>query len=274
MSNKESIESEFAKHFMQHITMGIPNNIRKLDIDKSRPRPDYAFYYGSGQRYNLEITRWLTPEIRRLEAQLKRNVAQPLQSKLNGTYALYVPLQMFSDGKIPVNQAAKMVSDIEQAISLKKPLSSLSGYFLRKVNDESHKIGIVITLPELPPYLNEHAPEIEDLRRGFNNILSEAEEKFKGYRGINIVLINIYQSGLDIDLHAGYSSEGPGIICRWLTSTLKRSTKLDYIYVTQFRVWGGGDGNRIVTHKYIDKPSSYYRPVWAKSGSLPKGGIM
>ena len=268
-----------ATHFMQYILNKEPSRVVELDERKDRKdrkRPDYAFYYSSGQRYNLELKRWVTPELRQLQAQLNKSVAQPLENKLNGKFALYVLFEKFPEGRIHPDKAQDLVSKIEQIIDTSPGVSQdciVGDCVFSKVGDDGHRLVPVITAPELPIYLDDNSQEAETVKDLLSDFLYATEKKFRYYRGLRIFLLDMSQNILDIEFHAGISSDGPGIICKWCSELLVSAAGIDYVYVNQFRIWGsGGTGTmrRILTgHKYVDRPAPYYKQVWRKPG-LPR----
>lgn len=266
------LELEQAKHFMQWVIRHKPSRIKGLDKKKDRKRPEFAFYYGSGQQYTLELKRWLPPELRELQNFLEKNVAQPLGNILKGTFVLNVPFEKLRGGRITQNEAQNLVSQIRQIVNsaLNGQTYPLSTGAVSKVDNDGHRLVPMITQPELPLYLDENSQEAKALLNELKNILSATEEKFRCYRGKRVLLMDISQNGLDIAYHAGFSSEGPGIVRKWLAALLKPSTRIDYVCLSSFRIWGAGSGNRIVTgHKYVDKPSPNLEEVWRRAGFPP-----
>ena len=270
IDEKPGLELELAKYFMRRVTKHDPSRIRKLDIDKRRRRPDFAFYYASGERYTLEIERWLTPELRQLQAQVEESVAKPLENRLVGTYVLYIPFSKFKDGQIPQEEARRIVSEIQQIVrssAERKTYVLDEGLSISKVSDDGGRLVPMVIQPELPVYLDENSQEVIILREKLEEILLKAHDKFRWYRGARVLLLDISQCGLDIDYHAGISKEGPGIVCKWLEELLKPSARIDYVCLGQMRLWKGASGDRIVTgHKYVDKPVPNYRDVWHRPG--------
>jgi len=271
---KYVLELEQAEHFMSWVTLHKPSRIRRLDKKKDRKRPDFAFYYASGQRYTLELTRWLTKELIQLQVQAERSVAKPLQNRLNGTFVLYIPFEKFKDGRIPPNEAKELVSKIQQIVNsgMKDQTYSLNGCTLLRVSDDGHRLAPMITQAELPVYLDECSQEAEALLSNLKCILREAKKKFWRYRGIRVLLIDISQCGLVIDYHAGFSKEGPGIVRKWLAALLAPSTRIDYVCLSPgIGLQQAGSGDRIFTgHKYVHKLSPHYPPeVWRRPGFPP-----
>lgn len=271
-NSKHDLELEELRHFMQWVTMCEPARVVRLDQGKDRPRPDFAFYYASGQRYTLELTRWLTPELKRLQSFLQTRVSQPLNDSLSGTFALYIPFEKLLNGQVTRMQAHSLIAEIKQicASRVEQRTYQLSIATLAKVRDDGNKLVSVITCPETA-YLDENNKTTKSLKSELGKILREAQRKFRYYRGIRVLLLDIAQNGLDIDYHASISKEGPGIVCRWLSTMLSSSTAMHYVCLSQgMRVWGGSSFGRMLTgHIYEDKPFPNYREVWCKAGLPP-----
>lgn len=266
---KHDLELEHCRHFMQWVTMCEPTNVTRLDWSKDRKRPEFAFYYPSGQRYTLELTSWLTPELKKLQSFLQTNVAHPLRDRLPGTFALYVPFDKLTSGQITKTQADRLVAEIKHIYSsqLLQQINPLSIGRLAKVRDDGNKLVPVITCPETV-YLDETSQSTRRLRLELTKILAEAQEKFRWYRGIRVLVLDIAQNGLDIDYHAGISIEGPGIVCRWISAILDPSSAIHYICLSQgMRIWGGSDFSRMLTgHIYENRPMPNYKEVWRNPG--------
>lgn len=270
MNEKFALELELAKHFMQWVTMRDPTRVRKLDVDKRRRRPDFAFYYASGQRYTVEIKRWLTPKLRQLQAQAEKSIAKLLQNRLNGTFVLDIPFDKFKEGQISKKEARRMISEILQITNpgMKTETHLRSAGSISKVSDDGRRLVPMVIRAELPVNLDENNQEVIILREKLEEIVLETREKFRWYRGTRVLVMDISQCGLDIDEHAGISKQGPGIVCRWLEKLLKPSERIDYVCLGQgMRLWKGDGRDRILTgHKYVDKPVPNYQEVWRRPG--------
>jgi len=269
IDEKSGLELELAKDFMRWVTGHKPYRIRKLDINRERRRPDFAFYYVSGQRYTLEIERWLTPELRQLQAQAEKSVAKPLANRLVGTFILDIPFSEFKDGQIPQKEASRIVSEILQIVHSGMGHETYvlgKGLSISKVSDDGKRLYIMVTEPEPAVYLDENNQQVMVLRKKLKEIVLKSHEKFRCYRGTRVLLLDISQCGLDIDYHG----EGPGIVCKWLEELLKSSARIEYVCLGQMRLWKGASGDRILAgHKYVDKPPPNYQEVWRRSG-LPR----
>ena len=266
-ASKYDPELEHAEHFIQWVTLSEPSRIVRLDWRKDRKRPDFAFYYPSGQRYTLELTSWLTPELKELQSFLQAEVSHPLGDCLLGTFALYIPFEKLLNGRVTVKQAHSLIAEIKQIYNshIEQRIYQLSIRTLAKVRDDGHKLVPILTCPETV-YLDENSKTTKKLKSELSKILSEAKRKFHYYRGIRVLVLDISQNGLDIDYHACVSKEGPGIVCRWLSTMLNPSAGIHYVCLSQgMRVWGGGGFRRMLTgHVYEGKPMPNYKDIWHK----------
>ena len=265
---KQALELQQAKHFMRWVTLREPARIIRLDQKKDRKRPEFAFYYPSGQRYTLELKRWLTPKLRELQDFLDRNIAETLSGSLLGTFVLDISLEKLKGDRISKSEAANLVRQIKQIGSsdMRAQPHQLSIGSLARVRDDGHRLVPMIRQQELL-LLHPGDKEAEALRNELTKILRATNQKFRWYRGTRVLLLDISQCGLDIDYHAGYSKEGPGAIIKWLSEFSNLSTRINYVCVSQgMRVWNSVM-NRILTgHKYVDTPDPNYEEVWRRSG--------
>ena len=252
---------------MHWVTHCEPVRIQKLDKEKDhrRKRPDFAFCYPSGQRYILELKRWLTPELRRLEDFLKEKVARPLDGSLPGTFVLHISLEDRKEGRISKSEAGNLVSEIRQ-ISLSDigaQTCRLSIGRLSRVRNDGHRLVPMIERQEL---LYPSDEETETLQKELEKTLIATDQKLRWYRGTRVLLLDISQCGLDIDYHARYSKEGPGVIIRWVTEASRLSTRIDYVCVGQgMRVWDSAMNRLLTGHIYVDTPTPDYGEVWRRS---------
>jgi hypothetical protein len=272
--HRHSVEEEQGFHFMQWVTNREPTRVVRLDWKTDRKRPDFAFYYQSGQRYTLELTSWLSPVLKELQDFLQINVADPLLGTLAGTFALYIPLEKLPNGRMVAGQAAKLVLEIQSVCGpgasytrASDRMPALCLGMLHKIRDEGQRLVPIITFPETV-YLDETSKLGAELKDSLSKILSEAEGKFRWYKGVRVLVLDISQNGLDIDYHAGRSKEGPGIVNQWVVSLLGRRTPIHYVCLSPgMRVWGGDGYRRMLTgHKYEGQITSNYREVWHKPG--------
>lgn len=267
---KFSFERTLIAHFMGWVTSRKPSRINILDRDKSRSRPDYAFYYNHGLKYAIELERWLPPNVRRLEAQAQRHVSRILRQLIPGTFVWSLPLDLFPNGDLPSSVARTIVSEIKSlapnlSVFQSQPLSSGT---LTLIASSGNRLVVEITAIE-PVNIARNPRLMRSLKNVLEKILSKSERKFYKYHGIRVLLLSIEQSGLDIDYHATRSKYSQGIIRRWLQERIGQSTKIDYICVGQgMRVWNAA-GTRLLTgHKYVDQPMPNYKEVWRRP-SLP-----
>jgi hypothetical protein len=218
----------------------------------------------------LEIERWLTPEIRHLHAQAEKYVARVLEGKLFGTFIWEIPFDAIPNREIRREQATVVVKEIERlASSMQKGENCrISIGEVYKISDDGKRLQPMVLQSELPLYLDETSEQVKALRKKLEDILHKSDAKFRSYRGIRVLLLDMAHNGLDIGYHAGFSKEGPGIVQRWLQQLVQPSSRIDYVCISQgMRLWTGKDMRRIMTgHKYEDEPHPNYKEAWRRAG--------
>lgn len=270
-SVKALVERALITSFMDWATNGKPLRYLGLDRDKSRSRPDYAFYFGHGVRYTVELERWLPPNVRRLESQANQRVSKILEQKLPGIFIWSLPIELFPDGEITPNAAKVVVSEIrslalELATFNTQPLSL---GILTKISNSGNKL-VVQVMGKEPLNVARYPRLMRSLKVLLEEILAKAEKKFYRYRGVRVLLLSVEQSGLDLDYHARRSKYSEGIIRRWIQERIGTLTRIDYVCVAQgIRVWHGADTRILTGHKYVDQPQPSYEEVWRRPG-LPR----
>lgn len=270
------IELECAKHFIWFITREELSPICKPDAIwmPTRKHPDYIFQNALGKIYILELTRWLTPELRRLEHLALKNIADPLKDNLQGECTLELPLDSFKDGKIPKRTSEVLVSEI-QAITIASPIAQQNqlsfGCTLCKVSENGARLIPWITQKKLPYDLDVDSKAAKTLQKELEKSLREAEGKFRGYSGYRVLLINISQCGLDIDYHAHASvfKDGQGIILTWLNALSEQPSNIDYIYLEPGIHVRQNQKMVFTGHKHVGAHRGYYVEVWRRTG-LPR----
>lgn len=266
MIEDDALELQQARCFMQWVTQHEPVSVQRLDKENDRKRPDFAFYYPSGQVYILELTRWLTLELLELEDFLKKEVAGPLDGSLPGTFVLHISTEDLKGGRISKSEAANLVSEVRKIsrsdIGAQTCRLTTIGS-LSRVRNDGHSLCPMIQRQEL---LYPSDEETEALQKKLQEILVETDEKLRSYCGTRVLLLDILQCGLDIEYHARSSKEGPGEIIRWVTEASRLSTRIDYICVSQgMRVWDSAMNRLLTGHKYVDMPTPNYKEVWRRS---------
>jgi len=124
-----------------------------------------------------------------------------------------------------------------------------------------------ITMAELPLYLDGRSKVGRGLRDELARIVSECDTKFEGFSGHRIVLLDISQCGLDVDFHAGFSKSGPGIVRKWCSKLLKKTSNIDHVCLEPgIRVWKTSMNRVLTGHKYVDKQAGHYPEVWTRTG--------
>jgi len=245
-----------------------PSRCQRLDREKNRNRPDYAFYFNHGLRYTIELERWLPRNVRQLENQAKQLVSGALGHKVKGTFIWTLPIEQFPNGEIKPKIAEEVISEIRFLAP------KLTSY-----NSESLAVGKLTKTSGLGNRLVVQVVGIESVNIAKNprlmrslkvilkTMMEKAERKFYRYRGVRVLLLDVGQSGLDLDYHAKRSKYSEGIIRRWIRERIDTSTRIDYICIAQgMRVWYGADTRVLTGHKYVDQPYPNYEEVWHRPG--------
>ena len=190
------LELEQAKHFIKWITNEDLVPVEKPDCTRpsTRKHPDYRFRDCRGQEYVLELTRLLTPKLRELEDAAAKKICTPVESLLLGTYTLHIPLtDPLGRGRIAPRIAERTAEEILRLIkdgSLQEIQHLSTGFVLAKVRDDGHRLVPWVTVPELPFDLTDDYPIAKELRSAFEELVLEADCKFRDYGGFRLLLIN------------------------------------------------------------------------------------
>jgi len=241
---------------------------------QSRPggNPDAVFQDPSGQRYVVEVTRLLTQEVRKLESFASERIAVPLSGKLPGTFLL--ELRFPRHGRLCPDVAASIVQQItELTRSSRLPDSQVlaSGFPLRRVRPEGSRVVPWIIGPSLPYDLREDDPSAGELKKLFEEQMREADRKFQGWDGNRILLMDIGQSGLDEEFHAGKFRGGQGILLTWAESTCAQTQNMDFLFLEPgVHVWqptstSGEMVELYAGHRYVDATRGFYPLLWCRA---------
>ena len=275
-SSKSSLELDAAKSLMRWITHEDLAPIDKPDCSRpSRPggNPDFVFEDSKKRRYVLELTRLLTPKLRSLENTVAVQVCAPVEYLIPGTYMLHIHLtDPLGRGKIApkvLKQTAEEILRILKDGTLKDSQQLSVGFILRKARSEGSKLVPWITSPELPFDLTDAHPIAKELRSAFEELIKEADLKFRGYDPYRLLLIATSQSGLDLEFHARKFKDGKGILLTWMDALCHRILNIDAIFLEpgiNVRSWGG---KVMAGHKYIESKAGHYPELWRRSGIPP-----
>jgi len=218
----------------------------------------------------LELTRLQTPKLRSLENTVAVRVCAAVKYLLPGTYILHIHLtDPLGRGRI----APKVLKQTEEEIlrilkdgTLKDSQQLSVGFVLRKVKSEGSKLVPWITSPPLPFDLTDAHPITKELRSAFEELIKEADLKFRGYDPHRLLLIDTSQSGLDLEFHAGRSKDGKGILLIWMDALCHRILNIDAIFLEPgigVRSWGG---KVMAGHKYVEAKAGHYPELWRRRG--------
>ncbi|MBL7165787.1 MAG: hypothetical protein ISS55_04805 [Dehalococcoidales bacterium] len=218
----------------------------------------------------IEVTRLLTPELRTLEGQLQKNVASGFQGDVKGTWALEVPPEVLGQLDLRGQAAQQVVTEITGILTAggRSPGRHVldNGFVLWQAREDGAKIVPLVTMRGLPAEADGRSKQGRALRNELGRILREAHCKFQGYAEHRILLVDVSQSGLDVDFHAGFSKSGPGILRKWCSALLTRRTNIDHVCLEPgIRVFRGITNLLATGHKYVDTPGGYYREVWTRT---------
>lgn len=271
--SKYSLELDSARHLMRWITR---EDISPIDKpDHSQPsrqggHPDFVFEDSRKRRYVLELSRLLTPELRSLENTVAAQVCAPVEHLLPGTYALHIHLtDPLGRGRIApevLKQTAQEIAKILKDGTLQNTQQLSAGFVLWKARDEGSKLVPLVTSPELPLDLTDAHPVAKELRAAFEELVEEADLKFRGYDPYRLLLIATSQSGLDLEFHAGRFKGSKGILLTWMDALCQRILNIDAIFLEPgINVWSAG-GRVMAGHKYIESKAGHCPELWRRSG--------
>jgi hypothetical protein len=164
-----------------------------------------------------------------------------------------------------LNQTSQEIVQIIKDGSLQNTQQLSSGFVLRKARDEGNKLVPWITAPELPFDLTDAFPIAKELRTAFEELVEEADRKFRGYIPFRIMLVATSQSGLNLQFHAGRFKDGKGILLNWMDVLCQRIVNIDAIFLEPgVNVWSSG-GKVMAGHKYVESKAGYYTELWRRS---------
>jgi hypothetical protein len=127
-----------------------------------------------------------------------------------------------------------------------------------------------ITSPLLPAELTIDQPEAKALRLEFEKIVIENDLKFQDfnpdYNPYRILIIDVGQSGLNLDYHAGRFKGGKGILLTWMDTLCERIKNINAIYLNPGIGVETIDRKIVAGHKYVDRKPGYYDKLWSRDG--------
>ena len=242
--------------------------------------PDGVFGGASGERYIVEVERLLTPELRQLENYAIEKIARPFEGRVSGTFTLELRIDRLMSARLPVDLTIDTVKEIEAAISsghLQESQALATGFPLRRVLKDGNRIVPWIVAEELPYDLRDDNPAASRLRVKFREQVEKANRKFEGWQGNRIVLLDIGQSGLDIEFHATRVRDGQGILLTWAETLCRKLKNIDFIFLEPgVRVWAP-TSNPDKMHqiyagtRWVDQPRGFYHHLWCRPGHPPVG---
>lgn len=236
-----------------------------------RKHPDLKYEDDAGNQVVMECTRLMPPDVRRLEASIKRNVVAHITRTVPGTYCLECVVDPIGRGCVSAAIAAQVVSEINGLVlsGVLGETHYLSGAFcFRNVVEDGNRIVPWLVADPLPLDLRLDDPMAIVLQGVFHRGVSEAEAKFEGYTGTRVLLFSTGQSGLDIDFHAERFRDGQGLMLTWAEIEMEGVKNIDYIYLDPESSLKSADtGMNVFTgHRYVDRPGAWFKKLWQRRG--------
>lgn len=272
---KRQAELEWAKHFMQWATSKSLEPACKPDapgrVSRKGGYPDFIFVC-DGDMYVLELTYLLIKELWEIQCHVDYNIAASLKGKLPGTFILEIPIESLSNFKgrrIPKSKVIPLIKEIESRASTctgspKRKLALSSDFTLRKIEAEGSQLYPRITQNDLPPELSVNDPSATKLKHQLKEIIEEANDKFRGFKGARVLVLDTSQCGLDIEYHKE-------IVSQWCKGIEHQILNFDYVCLDPGApMWQGSNGARALTgHQGVGKHIGNCKEVWRREG-LPK----
>lgn len=274
--DQERLERLTARRFSSRFMRVKRVRCVKLDqtvASSQRKKPDFKCYDLKGHSIVLEITRWLPSSLRRFENYLSKQIAHPLDGKLQGTYSLVVDSQAFPSLHMGRQTVQAIHNSIHALISNNPSASNsnlLNGIAIKKVRYDGSRLIPWITRHDEPLSLTEASGEGKELYEELRKIFAEADKKFQGFSYPRILLLTgTAQNGVDPQLHCEDFQDGPGIVTRWCRELCHRYPNLDYVYLDPgVRVWKADDFAQVLTGtKYTEEWAGYFKLLWQSSAA-------
>ncbi len=227
------------------LTSEQPRVWRDLDASDAQlppgKRPDFIGEDTRGVKYVFEVTRLLTPELRRVEDFAKHRIASPLEGKLPGSYFLWLSLDGMSKNGIPSGDARRIVDHLQAHLehgTLADRFEPIPGYFVEKFDGAGHRLVPMVLAQDLAYDLAPNDPFAVALQRQFEDTVREASSKFQPYAGRCILLIDVSQTGLDMEFHALRPGRDQGLMAIWTNNLPAEVANVQAIYLEPgVRVW-------------------------------------
>lgn len=242
--SRSSVERQ-ARTLLSTLTGEQPRTWRDLDAPGAQlppgKRPDFIGEDSRGVEYVFEVTRLLTPELRRLEDFAKRRIAAPLDGRLPGSYVLWISMDGMSKTGMPPIDAKRILDQVEAQLArgaLVDRFEPLPGYRVEKFNSGGHSLVPMVLAKDLPYELAPNDPLAAEPQQEFESIVREASSKFQSYAGRHILLVDVSQTGLDVELHVMRPGGKPGLMATWVANLPPEVANVHEIYFEPgIRVW-------------------------------------
>jgi hypothetical protein len=266
--SRSIVELSHASFLFSVLTGETPSTGHKVDAPGTRlppgKHPDFLFEDTRGQKYVFEVTRLVTPELYRVEEFAWRHISSPLNEMLPGTYALWFSLDGTSRYGIAPAAANGIVNDVRRRFQqgqLADRFRPAPGFLIEKLDSTGHSLRPMVLAKDLPYDLRADDPAAIALEGQFRRAIHEASSKFESYPGRSVLLLDISQSGLDIEFHAMSLGGESGLMAAWIARLRPELAKVPEIYLEPgVRAWTADEPpQRILAGtRYTDQQRGFY----------------
>jgi len=240
-----SVAKKHALSLFSVLTGEQPRIWRDLDAPGAQlppgKRPDFIGEDTCGREYVFEVTRLLTPELRRLENFAKHSIANHLEGRLPGRYFFWLSLDGMPKDGIPSADVNRILNNVQVRLeqgTLGDRFEPVPGYRIERFNGAGHSLIPLVLAQDLPYDLTFNDPLAIALQRQFESTVREASSKFRAYAGQCILLIDVSQTGLDMEFHAMRPGGNPGLMAIWTANLPQEVGNVHEIYLEPgVRVW-------------------------------------
>jgi hypothetical protein len=249
-----TVELRHATSLFSVLTGETPRTWHKADGRGTKlppgKHPDFLFEDSRGQEYAFEVTRLLTPHLYRIEDFARSQIGSAVEGMLSGTYALRFSLDSVKRYGIAPAQAHGIITDIRlrlQQGQLPDRFTPAPGFLMEKLDSGGHSLRPMILAEDLPPDLRPDDPAAIALESELRRTILEADSKFESYRGRGVLLLDISQTGLDIEFHALCLGGKPGLMTSWIARLRPELANVREIYLEPgVRVWTADEPAQLI----------------------------
>lgn len=206
-------------------------------------KPDFEFTPRVGTTSFVEVTRLLPQRLRQVEEFAKERIGGPLKGVLPGSFFLWFSLDTLSKKGILAAHAEAIVSDIVARLRqcqgvLPQTFQPIAGYTVERFEESGSRLIPMVLAADLPHDLAAHDQRVIALRSLFMKTVLEASEKFRSCAGRCILLLDISQTGLDVEIHVMAPGGNPSLMTIWTDELPTAALSVQEIYVEPgINVW-------------------------------------